>query len=136
MEIAYGNTLNLNGLSFQNYDLNAANFLPFAFSGVVINRQGDNVNANLIFPNNDLTRPWATEAVNNRWLAVVGVQVLQPSVLLYNYTGQVMSTGWDTVQVRLELGTVLDAVGAEVPFRTFSEDLVGPLPTSNNVRLY
>jgi hypothetical protein len=136
MELIYGNTLTLNDLSFQNYDLTAANFLPFAFSGTVINRQGDNVNANLIFPNNDLTRPWAAEAVNSKWVAVVTVKILEPTVDLYSYTGQIMGASWDVTQVQLELGTVLDAVGADIPFRTLSEDLVGPLPTSNNVRLY
>lgn len=135
MEISYGNTLNLNGLQFQNYTLGEADFLPFGFSGVVINRQGDSVSAALVFPNNDLTRPWAAEAVTDKWIAVVTVLITDPLTTLYSYTGQVMSANWDEVYVNLELGTVLDAVGAEAPFRSLSEDLVGPLPISNNVRI-
>ena len=136
MELVYGNTLTLNGLSFQNHTLGASNFLPFGFSGAVINRQGDNINASLVFPNNDLTRPWASEAVTDQWIAVVTVKTLSPEIALYNYTGQVMSASWDETYVRLELGTVLDAVGAEAPFRSLSEDLVGPLPTSSGVRVF
>ena len=136
MELVYGNTLILNGLSFQNYTLGGSDFLPFGFGGAVINRQGDNISASLVFPNNDLTRPWASEAVSNQWIAVVSVKTLTPELTLYSYTGQVMGGSWDDTYVRLELGTVLDAVGAEAPFRSLSEDLVGPLPTSSGVRVF
>jgi hypothetical protein len=136
MEIILGNTLNLNGQSYQNYDLNAANFLPFGFSGAVINRNGDNVTASLAFPNTQLTRPWASDAINGRWVAIVSVRLLNTNQTLYSYTGQVSAGGWDETAVKLELSTVLDAVGSDVPFRSFSEDLVGPLPTSAGVRMF
>lgn len=136
MEIILGNRLTLNGSPYQNYDLNGANFLPFGFSGAVINRNGDNVSANLVFPNTQLTRPWASEAINGRWLAVVEVIQVNLNRTLYSYTGQVGAGGWNETAVQLELNTVLDAVGTDVPFRTLSEDLVGPLPTSSGVRLY
>lgn len=135
MELVYGNSLNLNGLSFQNYSLSSQNFLPFGFGGVVINRQGDNVNASLAFPNNELTRPWASEAVNNRWLATVGVLLLNTNITLYNYIGQVTTASWDETSVRLQLSTVLDAVGNDIPFRVLSQDLVGPLPSTSSVRV-
>lgn len=135
MEIVLGNSLNLNGRSFQNYNINAAGFLPFGFSGAVINRNGDNVSASLVFPNTELTRPWASEAIAGQWLAVVGVLRLNTGTTLYSYTGQVAAGGWDETTVKLELNTVLDAVGSDVPFRSLSEELVGPLPTSNNVRV-
>ena len=106
MEISIGYQLTLNGLSFQNYNISAANFLPFGFGGVIINRQGDNVNASLTFPNNDLTRPWASEAINNRWLASVTVIFLNTNTNLYTYVGQVSVGGWDETVVRLQLDTV------------------------------
>lgn len=136
MEIYLGNTLSLNGRSYQNYDFGGSNFLPFGFSGAVINRNGDNVSASLIFPNTELTRPWASEAITGRWIAVVTVQRLNTGTTLYSYTGQIGGGSWDETAVRLELNTILDAVGADVPFRSLSEDLVGPLPTSNNVRVF
>lgn len=136
MELILGNTLNLNGRSYQNHNLTAANFLPFGFSGAVINRNGDNVSATLVFPNTEITRPWASEAITNRWIAVVAVLQLNTNTTVYSYTGQVGAGSWDETTVRLELNTILDAVGADVPFRSLSEDLVGPLPTSSNVRVF
>lgn len=136
MELILGNGLNLNGNSFQNYDLTSANFLPFGFSGAVINRNGDNVSATLVFPNTQLTRPWASEAITNGWIASVAVFQVNTGTEVYRYTGQVGSGSWDETAVRLELNTILDAVGSDAPFRSLSEDLVGPLPTSSSVRVF
>lgn len=136
MELILGNSLSLNGMTFQNHDLSGSNFLPFGFSGAVINRNGDNITATLAFPNTALTRPWASQAIDERWIAVVDVYRLNTGTTLYRYTGQVSAGGWDEVAVKLELSTVLDAVGSDVPFRSLSEDLVGPLPTSSGVRVF
>lgn len=136
MELVLGNRLVLNGNSYQNYDLGGASFLPFGFSGAVINRDGDNVSATLAFPNTQLTRPWASEAITSRWVAVVSVLQLTSNTTLYTYTGQVGGGSWDETAVRLELNTILDAVGGDVPFRSLSEDLVGPIPTSSSVRVF
>ena len=51
------------------------------------------------------------------------------------YTGQVTGGQWDNVSLNLQLGTVLDAVGTDVPRRSLTRRLVGNLPISNNVRL-
>lgn len=136
MELTIGADLDLNGQSYQNYDLNGSNFLPFGFSGAVINRNGDNITATLVFPNNSLSRSWASEAATNIWIATVDVKIVDQARTLYSYVGQVSSANWDEQTVKLELSTILDAVGADVPFRTLSSDLVGPLPTSANVNVY
>jgi len=136
MELTIGANLNLNGQNYQNYDLNGSSFLPFAFSGAVINRNGDNITATLVFPSNSLSRSWATEAALGIWIATVDVKIIDQNRTLYSYVGQVSSAGWDEETVKLELSTVLDAVGADIPFRSLSSDLVGPLPTSANVRVY
>lgn len=133
MELEYSNTLDLNGRFYQNSDLNGSDFLPFAFSGAIINRNGDNITATLVFPNNELSRSWASEAVTNNWLATAKVFINGTEI--YQYIGQVSAANWDLQTVKLELGTVLDAVGQDVPFRMLSEDLVGPLPTSSGVQL-
>ena len=36
-------------------------FVPFGFSGVTVNRTGDGLDASLVFPNNELTRSWASQ---------------------------------------------------------------------------
>lgn len=153
--IALGNylTLTANGsvrYRFQNFFINQTvsynaqnyQFLPFGFSGVTINRQGDNTEASIILTNNELSRPWAIEMLDNRWLATVVVLSLNPAdtasgQVMHSYTGQVSSGSWDDANASLEvrLNTVLDAVGADVPMRRLTQSLVGSLPTTNNVRL-
>jgi len=72
MEFAIGNYLTLTSkagavYNWQNFFINETvgnyTFVPFGFSGITINRQGDNVDATLVFPNNELSRRWATEAM-------------------------------------------------------------------------
>lgn len=135
MELIVGNTLNLQGSSYQNYDLNASNFLPFGFTGVVVNRSGDNTDASLIFPNNTLTRSWASEAVNSQWLATVALINVGANTTIYTYTGQVGASSWTETVVTLQLTTILDAVGADIPFRVLGESIVGAIPNSSAFRL-
>jgi hypothetical protein len=115
-------------------------FLPFGFSGITVNRQGDNVDAELVFPNNAISRPWATQAIQERWEARIRTVRVDPdnineAELLFPYVGLVSSGGWDDTALTLRLNTVLDAVGTEVPHRALTENLVGPLPVTSNVRL-
>ncbi len=135
MELIIGNTLRFPGGSYQNYNVNGGDFLPFGFTGVVINRNGDNTEASLIFPNNGLSRSWASEAVTNQWLTTVTLTRGGGGSTIYTYTGQVGSSSWTETIVTLQLTTVLDAVGADIPFRVIGEGLVGAVPTSSAFRL-
>jgi phage-related protein len=154
MELALGNYLDLSTQSggrvyrFQNFYINKTasyqggeySFLPFGFSGVTVNRTGDNVEASLVFPNNEISRAWVVNAVTDFWIATVFVVVLDPDGvaapdLLHRYVGQVATGAWDETAVTLRLNTVIDAVGAEVPMRRLTQSLIGAIPTSNNVRL-
>jgi hypothetical protein len=115
-------------------------FLPFGFSGVTVNRTGDNVEAALVFPNNQISRAWGLKAVQDLWIATVTVMILDPDdttngELLHRYVGQVSNGSWDEVTLQLRLDTVLDAVGTDVPMRRLTQSLVGAIPTSSNVRL-
>ncbi|NBQ49507.1 MAG: hypothetical protein EBU35_02535 [Marivivens sp.] len=83
MDIALGNYLRLqnqkatSSFYFQNFFIQSTatfqgdeyTFVPYGFSGVTVNRSGDNTEATLVFPNNELTRAWALNAVQQRWLA-------------------------------------------------------------------
>jgi hypothetical protein len=114
--------------------------LPFGFSGVTINRTGDNTEASLLLPNNALSRNWAVEALNKRWLAHVEVMLLDPDnrtsfTQLHQYYGLVTSGAWKEAELTLTLNTVLDAVGAEFPMRRLTQKLIGNIPVSSGLSL-
>ena len=122
------------------YDGFTWSFLPFGFSGVSVNRTGDNTSASLVFPNNELSRAWGLEAVTERWLANVFVMNLDPDdrttgTLMHQYIGQIASGSWEDATLNLEANTILDSVGSDVPLRRLTQNLIGNIPVSSNVRL-
>jgi|TARA_S200002703_G_C3669882_1_gene205666 hypothetical protein len=146
-------TLGKDGLSvefkFQNffiakdmtYNDDTYTFVPFGFSGVTVNRTGDGLESSLVFPNNDLTRGWAVEAIDQHYVMEVDVLIIDSTSAtgshtpVHTYIGQVVGGQWDNASLTLQLGTVLDAVGTDVPRRSLTRQLIGNLPVSNNVRL-
>lgn len=153
MELAVGNflTFSLNGVTlhrFQNffigetitYNGNSHGFLPFGFSGVTVNRTGDNTEAVLALPNNTLSRNWGVEAIDRRWLAQIEVMLLDPAdrtsfTRLHQYVGQIAGGQWSETGLQLTLSTVLDAVGTDVPLRRLTQKLIGAIPVTSGVRL-
>ena len=123
----------------ENY--NNYSFLPFGFSGMTTNRQADNIDATLVFPNNELSRQWALLAVKERWVAKVKIVLFDPDdkakqTILHTYVGQIATGGWAETTINIRLNTLLDAVGGDVPARRLTQDLVGNLPTSSNLQLF
>ena len=117
-------------------------YLPFTFSGITINRSGDNVDATLAFPNNNLARGWALQAIEEAWGCEVRVATVDdplrssgPFTTLYKYFGLCSAGGWDEKVITIRLNSVLDAVGAEIPTLAIDNVRVGPLPTTSSVRL-
>jgi len=115
-------------------------FMPFAFSGVPSTKAGDNQPATLTFPNNSLSRGWAETAVTNQFLANVRVLVINPDdktdyTLITRYIAQIVSANWDSTKLELQLASVLDAVGTDVPRKRLTRQLVGHLPITSNVRV-
>ena len=153
MELAIGNFLTFTATTrvrqrFQNffigqttsYQGNSYLFAPFGFSGVTINRTGDGIDASVGFPNNDITRAWAVEAIEARWIAHVQVVLLNPDdntdfTLMHQYFGQISGGKWDEGMLGLMLNNVLDAVGFDVPVRRLSQKLIGAIPVTNSVTL-
>jgi len=120
-------------------------FVPFGFSGVTVNRTGDGLEATIVFPNNELSRSWAVEAVNEHYVMEVDVLIIEdpdpvtgPSAthtIVHTFTGHVTGGQWDNVSLNIALSSVLDAVGTDVPRRSLTRAIAGNLPISNNVRL-
>ena len=115
-------------------------FVPFGFSGVSVNRTGDNTEASLLFPNNQLSRSWALDAIEQQWIATVFVMSLDPDdrtkgTKMHEYVGQVSQGDWDETALTLMLNTILDGVGSDVPLRRLTQSLIGNIPVSSGVRL-
>ncbi len=123
------------------FDSNKYTFVPFGFSGVTVNRTGDGLEATLVFPNNDLTRSWAVTSIRDHYVIEVDVLIVDSDsatgshTRVHGYIGQVVGGNWDNVSLNLQLSSVLDAVGTDIPRRSLTRKLVGNLPVSNNVRL-
>jgi len=148
---AFGQYLTLVGsqtLRFQNYWIgenvsyggNTFGFLPFAFSGATVTKSGDNQPASLAFPNNALARGWAETAIRDQWLVTCQVMLINPDdrnspTLLSTYTAQIVSGNWSDTGIEIRMASVLDAVGADVPRKKLTKQLVGNLPVTSNVRL-
>lgn len=126
----------------------AFQFVPFGFSGVTVNRTGDGLEATLVFPNNDLTRSWGVRAIEDSYRMMVQVLIIENTApgtdstvnspgasVVHTYTGVVTGGQWDETSLNLELSSVLDAVGTDVPRRSLTQRMVGNLPISNSVRL-
>ena len=118
---------------------------PFGFSGVTVNKTGDGMEATLVFPNNKVSRDWGVKAIEESYLMEVEVLIIEDTdpdsgltathTFVHTYTGQVTGGQWDNVSLNLELSSVLDAVGTDVPRRSLTQRMVGNLPISNSVRL-
>lgn len=138
-----GTTVNHGGLTYS--------FVPFGFSGLSASKDGELAPATLVFPNNEISRAYLTEALRGRslseeliwrrpYVGEVDVNVLDPSnnsvvTTLFTYVGQATAGGWDDTSLRMQLSSVLDAVSGDIPTRTLHRNLVGALPLSANVRL-
>ena len=114
-------------------------FAPVSFSGVVSNLSGDNLDAGLVFPSRAIVRAWAAEALQDSWIGIAKVLLLNDdssvNSVLYSYTGVISTGGWDDTNVELSLNTVVDAVRGEIPGRRMNNQLVGNIPISANLRV-
>ena len=137
------------------YESASYQFSPFGFSGISTNRQADLDPVTLLFPNNEISRGYLSDALRGMsfdgipidqrpwrrpYVGKVDVCILDPAAKsatqrLFTYTGQCTAGGWDDTTLNLELSSLLDAVDANVPTRTLIQAQVGSLPISGGVRL-
>lgn len=124
------------------YPTKTHSFLPFGFSGAVISRQGDNIDASLVLPNSPISRAFLDQAVRERWLAVVRVVQIDNledpddvPTMLYKYFGFVSSGGWTPTELSLSLNSILDAASSDIPVRSLHQNTVGDVPASASIAL-
>jgi len=132
-------------LRLQNYKLaesvvysgQSFSFAPFSFAGAVASLQGDNIEATLVFAANAITRSWGEQAMVEGWIGVVQVMMLDDnssiSRMLYSYTGEISTGGFDQVNLELQLNTIVDAVKGSIPGRPMNRQLLGNIPVTANI---
>ncbi len=78
--------------------------------------------------------------IRDQWLVTCRVMLINPDdrnspTLLTSYTAQVVGGGWSDTSIEVRMASVLDAVGADVPRKKLTKQLVGNLPLTSSVRL-
>jgi hypothetical protein len=119
-------------------------YLPFIYQGAAKNRSGDNLEAGLLFANNDLAMNYAQEAVLNKYYVEIFVSVvdpanLQPKVIYENYfltrdNWLAASMSYDFETIEIILSSSIDAVGTTAPNRRLTTGLVGSLPVTGDIQ--
>ena len=149
MTIAIGTFIEIDDrFFFQNFYVNETRrwdakdylFSGFGYSGSTTDLQGGNVDAQLVWPVNDLSLNMAREAADDRLIVEVKTVWLDPESLREksNYmTDTFMITGYDhdNLRIRLRLSSPLDAISADVPRRRLTERLVGAMPSTGEILL-
>ena len=119
-------------------------YLPFIYQGAAKNRSGDNLEAGLLFANNDLAMNYAQEAVLNKYYVEIFVSVvdpanLQPKQIYGNYfltrdNWLAASMSYDFETIEIILSSSIDAVGTTAPNRRLTTGLVGSLPVTGDIQ--
>lgn len=115
-----------------NYLGEAYAFAPFQAEGSMAALNGDNQQLRVLFPNVEYALRLVEEGDGNRlselrlttaWLTASD-QI--SNVLNDFYVG--IGAGFSDTTLELRFRSAIDSVGSEFPGRTFTRDLVGPLP--------
>lgn len=115
-------------------------YASFGYSGSTTDLQSGNVDAQLVFANNDFVLGLANQLADAGSIIRINTVWLNPTTFkeLSSYTQDTfMVTGYesDTTRVAFRLSSPLDAVTADVPRRRLASQLVGSLPSSGDVQL-
>lgn len=134
-------------LRYQNYFVGQSStylsesysFAPFRAEGALASLNGDNENLRILFPNIEVALRLLEQANGNRLSELTLVTAwLNPSEQIINtvtdyYIGIGASYSETTIELRYR--SAVDSVGSAFPARTFTRDLVGPLPLNSELYL-
>ena len=134
-------------LRYQNYFVGQSStylsesysFAPFRAEGALASLNGDNENLRILFPNIEVALRLLEQANGNRLSELTLITAwLNPSEQIINtvtdyYIGIGASYSETTIELRYR--SAVDSVGSAFPARTFTRDLVGPLPLNSELYL-
>lgn len=114
-------------------------YLSFIYQGAAKNRSGDNLESALVLSANQISMNVARAAIANKTQVKVTTCVMNDSFTqvqkkLTTEYWLAASMSYDTETIEVLLSSAIDAVGAEVPNRVLTRDLVGDLPVSGSVQ--
>jgi hypothetical protein len=148
--VAVGTYISLNDgdFNFQNFAYGSARpyqgksyvYASFGYSGSVIDLQGGNLDASLVFAFNELVLNMAVDAAEERWMVDIKTVWLDPTSFrevddFMEDTFMITGFSHDTSRLSLTLSSPLDAISGDVPRRKLSNFLVGSLPSTGDVAL-
>ena len=141
-------TLNDGDFNFQNFAYGSSRpysgksyvYASFGYSGSVIDLQGGNLDASLVFAFNELVLNMAVDAAENRWMVDIRTVWLDPTSFrevddFMDDTFMITGFSHDTSRLSLTLSSPLEAISGDVARRKLSNFLVGSLPSSGDVAL-
>ena len=115
-------------------------YLPFIYQGAAKTKSGDNLEAQLLFANNTVAMNHANQAVVEKWNVQVDICKMNSSFTsvegnpLTTDNWLVASMSYDSTTIELLVSSAIDAVGTNCPNRVLTNNLVGYLPTTANIR--
>ena len=148
--VAVGTYISLNDgdFNFQNFAYGTSKayrgrnyvYASFGYSGSVIDLQGGNLDASLVFAFNELVLNMAVDAAEERWMVDIKTVWLDPTSFrpvddFMEDTFMITGFSHDTSRLSLTLSSPLDAISGDVPRRKLSNFLVGSLPSTGDVAL-
>ena len=114
-------------------------YLSFIYQGAAKNRTGDNLEAALMMSLNQVSQPYAVQAVQEKWTVEVFSVSMNPTTFtpartLSKETWIASSLTYDTETIEVLLSSAIDAVGSSAPTRVLVESMVGKLPVSGSIQ--
>ena len=117
---------------------NLHTFLPFIYQGAAKTKSGDNLEAQLVLANNDISMNHVKDAIAERHNVKVEVCKMTSNFevdeILTVENWLIASFAYDATTIEVLLSSAIDAVGTTAPNRVFTTDIVGFLPRTGNIQ--
>ena len=114
-------------------------YLSFIYQGAARNRTGDNMTASLLLANSELSMNYAQQIVINKYHVKVetwlmGADFSNKKTQLTEEQWLASSMSYDPTTIEIILSSAIDAVGANVPSRVLTQEMVGALPVTGSIQ--
>lgn len=132
---------------YQNYFVGATStllsevylFAPFRAEGAMASLNGDNQQLQILFPNIEYALRLVESGNGNRLseLALTTAWLTASDQISTTVTDYYLGLGasFSDTTIELRFRSAIDSVGSEFPTRTYTRDLVGPLPLNSELYL-